>query len=568
MTTPGHPQSPPAERYDLARIAGVVAVILVALAIVRYVSDELGRRPAEQFLRDFDVVVRRPADAATVAVSPMADLAANVTADIALSDALEPVALGSLPPAMRRRWLRNVERIDDELLAARGMTLDALATRPGWAYHWSMLGKLVYAAQRRRPDAPRPADARLWQEPLRVGMEWAPGDDTAATFAAGAYLETWPELATQARAKARQLFGRALNDPAFAATALRLLMATIGREETIDLLPQAPRTLRVAFETLSRIGDIEGAASLYFRWEEAEWISRASDLSEMEERAHLGDVEKLRELALTWMAVHPPNDFATAAGRKQVIRALQLAVNDRIGTWQSDPRGIAVRFLMNRRLSPERMNTGQIETVGGGAALGAAVSALTGVPDPTRARARLFAGEIYGAESLFSRSDSAGSLEWTPFLIDLAQFRLSQSMTDSASAALDSIASAARGECDALLARRQVERQSGSRPPADDAMKQIAAAPGVVPAERWSRSGTLSLCVDPDSQLRELVTTVDADAPTLIMWGWNDGREGSAFLRAGRTFLRVPLSGISGRNAFFIRTIAGGMVKPAETRIE
>ena len=60
--------------------------------------------------------------------------------------------------------MRAVESIDDELLAARDIALDAAAARPGWGMHWSMLGKLVYAWQRRHPLLAAPSLAwRLYR---------------------------------------------------------------------------------------------------------------------------------------------------------------------------------------------------------------------------------------------------------------------------------------------------------------------------------------------------------------------------------------------------------------------
>src|SRR5258708_17610186 len=154
------------------RLVAAVAIILVIVSAVRYGSDLRDRKPAERFLVSFDVAARRPAEAATLGLVPAADLGANVIADIALSDAVGTVSLADASPDLRARWLRAVEHVDDELLAARNLTLDALAERPGWPAHWTMLGELVYALERRAPRSPNLAEAKLWQEPLRIGLSY------------------------------------------------------------------------------------------------------------------------------------------------------------------------------------------------------------------------------------------------------------------------------------------------------------------------------------------------------------------------------------------------------------
>ncbi|HJW95615.1 MAG TPA: hypothetical protein VJ901_18510, partial [Thermoanaerobaculia bacterium] len=380
----------------MKRLLAIAAIALAIASVARYRSDRDLRAAAEKFLIDFDVADRRPEIASTLPLVPAADLGANVVADIALSDAFGTVHLTDVTPELREKWLRAVERLGSELDAARDITLDALATRPGWPQHWTTLGELVYASQRRAPGA---TDARLWQEPLRIGIGMFPGDDAATTFASNAYLESWPALTDAARAHATKGFARALLDPAFASRGLPLLVATIGPDETVAMLPPVAETLRSAFDSFAKSGDIAHAAGIYHRWESAEWTSRAADLRELEERAQLNDVEKQRELAQSWLARHRPNEFDTPRGREQVLRVLQLAVNDRVGSWQSDVRGAAIRFLLNRRMTPSNAHGHGIETAPGGAIVATVVASMTGVPEPIRARARLFGGDVEGAQS-------------------------------------------------------------------------------------------------------------------------------------------------------------------------
>jgi hypothetical protein len=535
------------------RAIASLAIVLALASVFRYDRDIRDRDAAQRFLIDFDVAARRPAEAATLALVPAADLGANVVADIALGDAVGTVRLADASPDLRARWLRAVERVDDELLAARSLTLDALAERPGWPAHWTMLGELVYASERRAPRSPNLAEAKLWQEPLHIGLSYFPGDDGASTFASTAYLETWPELSPDMRARAAAGFRRALLDPSFSTRTFPVLIEATGAEDAITLLPSEPATLRAAFDSLAQAGDVSRAASVYHRWESAEWDARQAGLREIEERARLNDVEKLRSLAVDWMAHHPATDFDTPAGRAQVLRVLHLTVNDRIGTWQSDPRSSVVRFFLNRRIAPDRAGARGLEIASGGTAIANAVNSLTGVPEPIRARARLLGGDIEGARSIFERSDSAGSFEWTPFLLDLAEFRMMQGSAEDARAALEGLAPAARNECDALIVRRKIARLGG-----ENENPTVAHETTVPP---WSSSGVLSLCIDPEeADLQQLTATIESPAPALVSWGWNDGRQGAAYIAAGRSTLRVPLAGHSGRSNFFIRALAGGPI--------
>jgi hypothetical protein len=548
----------------LRKLIALAAITLGIIAVARYRAGREGWKSARKFVADFDVSLRRPDDAATIDLVPSADLAADVVADIALQDALGTVRLGDASPELRERWLRAIGHVDEELAAARAVSLDALATRPGWAGHWSMVGKLVYAAQRRGVHSPAADEARLWQMPLAIAMASFPGDDSTAVFASTAYLETWPELSETGQNRARQGFRRALLDPAFASNAFPVLMEAVGHDQAIAMMPSEASTLRAAFESLARGSDVGGATALYSRWELAEWRSRVADLREIEIRAGLNDVTKQRDLAFEWMARHQAADFDTAAGREQLLRVLALAVNDRIGSWQSDSRANIVRFFLNHRISPERKGSRGLEIAPGAAGIAAATNALTGVPEPIRARVRLLGGDIDGAQAIFERSDTVGSFEWTPFLLDLAEFRLMQAATEPARNALEALAPAARGECDALVVARKLARLAGATLREEAAAQRFSGNP---PAH-WSASGVLTLCVDPDlSDTQQLQVTFDAQEPALVSWGWNDGRHATFVAPAGHTAMDVPLAGRAGRNSFFLKTLAGKSIIPGQATV-
>ncbi len=543
----------------MKRLVALAALLLAIGAMTRYELDRSARRAGEQFLTDFDVAARRPDDAATLPLVPSADLGAEVIADIALHDTFGTVRLADASPELRARWLRAIEHVPDELSAARALTLAALAARPGWAEHWADLGELVYASQRRTPGA---NDFRLWEEPLRTSLESFPGNDAAWTFLSTAYLENWPELPDAMRGRAVGGLRRSLLDPGFAAATFPIVIEAVGIDDAITLLPPEPPTLRAAFDALAKGNDLTRAATVYQLWESAEWAARSNELRELEKRAALNDVERQRNLAQEWLARHPPGDFDTPAGCAQVLRVLQLAVNDRIGSWQSDPRAVAVRFFLNHRIAPGTSGTPGIETAPGGAVIATVVNSLIGVPEPIRARARLLGGDVEGAQTLFERSDSAGSFEWTPFLLDLAAYRMSQSSFDAARGAIEALAPAARNECEAVVVRRRLAALDGT----SDRIP-LPATPAL-PAAAWSSNGSLSVCIDPEAgAIRELSTTVETPAPTLLTWGWNDGREGILQIDAGRTGIRVATSDHTGRQTLLLRSLTGTRITPGDVKI-
>ncbi len=336
----------------MRRAVAAMAVVLAVLASMRYAHDREARREASRFLTDFDVPARHPEGAATLPLVTSADLGAEVVGDIALADAFGSVRLAEASPDLRARSLRAIEHVGDELVAAREITLAALATRPGWAEHWTALGELVYAEQRRSTGA---NDFRQWEQPLLTSIEYFPGNDAAETFASTAYLENWPDLPDAMRARAVAGFRRSLRDPGFASMAFPVLIEALGVDRAISLLPQEGVTLHAAFDALAKGGDLTRAAGLYQLWESAEWSDRVKDLRELEHRARMNDVERQRELAADWLGRHSPVDFDTPAGREQELRVSpEPSARRRRGRGADDLRALRHSRLLRVDAVPAR----------------------------------------------------------------------------------------------------------------------------------------------------------------------------------------------------------------------
>jgi hypothetical protein len=273
-------------------------------------------------------------------------------------------------------------------------------------------------------------------------------------------------------------------------------------------------------------------------------------MEKLERREHQGDVDGLRIGCMRFAARHFPRDIDSPAEREQFARLLQLWPADVAGQWRSDPRGDLVRFFLDGRES-------DVDP----AVLSRSISILTNVPEVMRARAHLMASDRYAWEETVRRSESVGTLAWTPFFVDLARQDLKGGHVDSAAAALGKISNAALGECDVLLARRAVARAAGNS--ADEAQISAALAasrPGSFPPAEWGDGHSLSLCVDPEADaLSVLEVAVLPEGPALATWGW-DGADFSWRYLSGPAVLRVPLSGLRGRRTFSLRTLAGAKV--------
>ncbi|HQR65945.1 MAG TPA: hypothetical protein PLB02_00965 [Thermoanaerobaculia bacterium] len=432
------------------RLAAAFWFALAGLSALYYGLDLAQRRPAMAFAREFSIDVRRPLAVARAETAPAADMASFVMVDAALSDALEPLRWTDLTPAEKQAWLAAIGRYDEELEAARRLALEGVAARPGWAYHRLQLGQAVYAADRRaqRPDLWERSER--WAIPFALAESAAPGDETIWTFHAGAYLENWGRLPAEQRREAPELLSRAFRDPEFVRRGFLHAWAAFGRDQAVALLPRTAGALKAAREEAARAGDPAGVATLQSMWERAELSERAADIQKLEERWRLGDAAGVRNLARSWPARHPAPDFDTPAERAKAARVLELWPTETTGPWRGDPGGDLVRFFLDGRTASVKPE-----------ALARTVSALTDVPETVRARVALAAGDRFRMEEILSRSERAGTFEWTPFFVELSRFELKAGRPEAAEAALSRIAPGARGECAVLLARRDVARARG-----------------------------------------------------------------------------------------------------------
>jgi len=565
-------------RRGVRIFSAVVSLGLAAWSVAHNAEERRSRGVAERFARRFTLDLRRPLDVETMRLEPAGDLASAAVADAALRDAEGDVPKG-LTPHLRRVWLEAISRRDEELADASGLMLEAIAARPGWAYHRNLLGRLNYAATRESPAAGAPAGngtvsgmrralaaagstsrnadslrlLEVWAKPLSSAAAGAPGVDAFWWALGEAYLESWPRLPPGMRGEVPPVLRQAFVDAGFVSRQFLAASAALGSETAVSLLPEAAKPLASAVEALAETGDITGAALLFPRAERAERKSRRADLSEIERRLRYRHPGRRLSACYAWVSDHPIGDFDDREGRTQVARLLELWPNGRIGDWSADPRGDLVRFFLNGR---ERHVKGEV--------MARALEALSDVPLPVKGRVDLLAGDGGGAEALARQSETEGSLEWTGFLIELARFEAKRGRARQARIALERLPREDYEECDSLLVRREVARALGDSVELEAVNRRLRwPTASFRPEGGWSASGTLALCVDPEQSAERLLTVeVVAEGPALVAYGWDGGRLGTVLVQRN-LLLRLPLRGLSGRRNFSVRSLFGGPARLA-----
>ncbi len=513
------------------------AAALAAGAVLAFAVERRERAAVESFVSRFRLDARKPDDVGAVRLEPVADLAAAIAVNASVAEPFDAASRAADIAGTR----------DDESAAARDLMLDAIRRRPGWPYHRFLLGEVAYGIGRRTPGS----SARQWEAwttPLRLAAAGAPGLDATWSALGGIYLDNWPNLSAAQRTEAIGALRRAIQDPRFVSSRFSRLSEAMGSEEAARLLPDSPELLGAAAEALSVHGDLAAAAGVLARREAAAKRTRAEGLGRIEDRYRRGDKAGLSAACFEWASDHPVLDLDDPAGRAQAARVLELWPGDRGGPWDGDPRSDLVRFFLDGR-----------ESAVGGQILLRSIGALSDVPDLVTARIRLLAGGASAAQEIAARPENQGGPEWSVFYSDLAHHFLKEGRAREARGALDLVPLAARDDCEALIARRDVARalhdaaELANIAPRLDSLKGAPKSADVAPG-----GATISVCVDPELAAgRSLAITLTPQSPAIVAYGWGGGRAGTVFLQNERA-VSLPLTGLSGRRDVTMRALAGG----------
>lgn len=539
-------------------LAGAAAVLL-GLAVLHQLHDSRGREAVERFFTEFTLDARRPELVATARVEATADLAKQVAVRAATLDVAGRTPLERLTPGQRELWMRSVRELPEEVAAARELALEAVAARPGWAFHALALAELVLADEWREPAGER--RVAKWLAPARLAAAWAPAVPSAYALWGAAALERWPLLGEAERGAALGALERALEDDGFRRAALGAVVQVLGAGEGLALLPETPAALAVARQVLAATATFEEKVALEKRWREAERAERGRRAAEMAASLAAARADRATVAAYEFLQRHPVDLFDDAEGREQARTVLKAVGDGRPGAWRTDPRGRLVRWFL---ASPLRIDSG--------ADLSRAASGLAGVTDGTRALLHLHADDDFAWRRIVSQTDTTGSSEWTPFYVERVRRELAAGSPAEAEGALAKVSRFDREQCEVLLVRRAVARaqQRGLDLAALSALWP-AAFPKVLDVAAWPAkgAGSLPVCVDPEwGDEARLVLTVRADEPTLAWWGWDGGREDVAVVREGETELWFPLAGLHGLRTFSLGPVVGAGVRPLRARVE
>lgn len=503
--------------------------------------------------------VRRPEALETVAVAGASDLALMPLVDAALRDAVGRQPLRGLSPPERRAWIEAASGLQAHLDALRDRLLMAAARRPGWAYHRLLLGQVVFVGDRRAARQVLTSEPARWIVPLRLATRAAPEDEAPLEFLAAAALETWPALTPEVRRDLLPDVGRALADTSFAARSFGAVLERLGPAESISLLPPSAAPWRAAWQALAAGGYVAELRVAYRRWEELERRERSLGLDELERTAAKGTVAELRTAWLRWLRDHPVREFDDAEGRRQAARLLEIWPGGPPGPWRTDPRGDLARYFLDGRLGVARPG-----------ALARLAGDLSNQPPAVAALMELLGGNRFAADRAERESTTFGTNEWTPFLVAWARKELSDGRPAWATDALSKVAPSARLECEVLLVRRDAARRQNALAELEHVERSL---PGMlvaeIPRQAWTDRLSTSLCLDPEAyEGGELVVRLEAPSPALVSYGWDSGRLATASVPAGRSELRIGLTGLWGRRALSLVPIPKGSLSVLDARVE
>lgn len=493
-----------------------------------YAEDRRARVAPSRFAEQYTMMLRRPDVVRSLDLAPSGDFASDLIADATLRDVVVPVQLSAVTPSVRAAWIDAVTRYDEQLSRAAELMLDAIAQRPGWPYHRTLLAQLVYTRDARSLSRDLVTHSTRWSVPLSSGARGAESDGSLWQSLALAYLQTWPDLGREHGANAAQVFRRAFADADFVRNAFLPLVAIVGKPAAMTLLPDSPAPLRAAFGQLETSGDLDGAWQVHQRWQAAEWRSRQRDLDRIERMTRRGDYFEVRRLCVLWTSAHSISDFDSPAARAQLARLLEVWPAGSGGDWRGDPRAAIVRyFLAGRRAAVS------------GPVLLRAIDGVGGVDEPTLALLRVAGGDVPAAEAIVRSSDSFGTLEWKAYIVELSRFWLRKGHRDRARAALATVPAAAREECEVSVVRAAL----GDEPFRNDRPRVELV---------WNDRADIPICMTAGRRAKLKLMLLPGPA-AIVDFGWAGARSGSVFLKGTGALVTISLPAVEGFRTLNLR---------------
>lgn len=517
---------------NAAASLGFLAALGVATLLYR--NDLRQREPARRHVAAFSLQQRRPEVVSSVGLALSPDWAAEIVGDAALRDVFESVNLSNLSPEARIAWIESASRLDDEIRSVRGLLLDAIAARPGWPLHQSMLGQVILAENHLSSGS---GSTDLWLRPLSNAAGGAPTVSEVWQSLAAGYLQSWPVLTVAQKNEVPRVLKRAFEDADFVRATFGPTASLVGNATAIGCLPESAQPLSAAFKYCATNNDLADAMLLRARWERAEWSERARDLQAIERHVRRGDTDDVRRLCNQWIGRHSVWDFDTSAAHAQAARILELSPGE--GT---DAIADVARYLWTRNRDGERFAPLVAKT-------------LDATPNVSRqliAEVKLAGGEAGEAERIARSAEDANSLRWSSFQLALVRHQIASGNLKGAEETLSHISPAVLQTHEALLTRSALAAARGQKndaiafPEVERSTLSPCAAEAQMPVRGWRDWQTVRV---------RLMTS----QPTIIDLGANGARSATLLIDADR-LVTFRLFGFAEQTLWFKRLSGGGEI--------
>jgi hypothetical protein len=505
-------------------------------AILLYRNDLREREPALRHVAAFGLQQRRPEVVNSVGLALSPDWAAEIVGDAALRDAFEGVDLTNLTPEARIAWIESASRIEDEVRSTHVLLLDAIAARPGWPLHQSMLGQVILAENHLSTGSETRSND-LWLRPLSNAAEGAPAVLEVWQSLAAGYLQNWPVLTPAQRAEVPRVLRNAFADADFVKATFGPTAGLVGNTMAIGCLPESAKSLLAAFEYCAAENDVSDAIALRGRWEQSEWNERVRDLEAIERHFHRGDTDDVRTLCNQWIRRHSVWDFDSPAAHAQAARILELWPGE--GT---DPIAEIARYVWTRNRDGERFAPLVAKTL----------DATPNVSKQLIAEVKLAAGEVGEAERIARSAEDANSVRWSSFQLALVRHQIASGNVKGAEETLSHVSPAVLQTHEALLTRSALAAARGEKsdaivfPEIERTTLSPCAAEAQIPVRGWRDWQTVRI-------------RLIASQPTIIDLGANGARAATLLIDSDRV-VTFRLFGFAEQTLWFKRLSGGGEI--------
>ncbi len=468
--------APPAPlRFGVAAVA--VALGLGVLLLYREYSqrqDELRR-----LIAGVELDRRQPEAVQRILWDPDVEMGRLQVARALLYEALDPQAFAALPPGER---MTAMALVPERLELARRIAGETLRRRPAaWAAAM-ILGASYYVEWSLRGDPRLLTERRVWERPLELATEVAPGEEEPRRFLALAYLEIWPALSPGERARLLPLVREALKDRAtFERAVGTWLEVAATNEETLALIPDTTWAWQAMAARSAARRDGQGHAAALARLRAAQTRELAVALDDLERRRAGGDARGARTAALGLLADAAPDRRHVAL----VERALELLPPGPVDGGRARALqgwlewGLEMALWEQPGLSP--------------AALRRLASLLDPLPPPQAALAALLAGDLPLAEAIERRHEALTTEPWAPYCILKARVLAARGETAAARRILGQVQMLWVGSIPELRSRRAVALADGDAAAASASERALAQLTGEAwPATTWRWRGRVA----------------------------------------------------------------------------